>query len=124
MAKSARPGEMRTRIRVMDYPRGDDGQPALDADGYPIRDRVNVFGDGAVYHCKWVNAHGSEVYTAQQAGVTEPATLTMRYTAKITTTAEIYRESDPAPYEVISLNDVEDRHTWLEVKVKRKGASV
>ena len=55
--------------------------------------------------------------------MTEPATLTLRYTPKITTTCLIYRGSDPEPYEVISVNDVDNRHTWLEVKVQRKGAA-
>ena len=60
---------------------------------------------------------------SKKAGVTEPATLTLRYTSKITTTCLIYRGGDPRPYEVISLNDVEDRHVWLEVRVQRKGAA-
>ena len=54
--------------------------------------------------------------------MTEPATLTLRYTPLITTTCIIYRGTDPKPYEVISVNDIENRHAWLEVKVQRKGA--
>ncbi len=46
----------------------------------------------------------------------------LRYTPLITTTCIIYRGTDPKPYEVISVNDVENRHAWLEVKVQRKGA--
>ena len=42
---------------------------------------------------------------------------------KITTTCLIYRGEDPRPYEVVSLNDVEDRHAWLEVRVQRKAAA-
>ncbi len=45
-----------------------------------------------------MNAWGTEVYTARQAGVTEPAT-TLRYTPLITTTCIIYRGTDPKPYE-------------------------
>lgn len=123
MASRTTAGEMRTRIQVFDLPRDESGSPKTDADGYPITEPVNVFGEGRSIHCKWVNAHGSEIYEAKQAGVTEPATLTMRYTAKITTTCLIYRGSDPAPYEVVSLNDVENRHTWLEIRVQRKAAA-
>lgn len=119
MARSTTAGEMRTRIKVFDTP----GQNALDKDGYPILEPVNVFGDGGSRMCKWVNAYGTEVYTAKQAGVTEPATLTMRYTPKVTPTCTIYKGTDPRAYEVISVNDVEDRHAWLEVKVQRKVAS-
>ena len=122
MARSAGAGDLRTKIMVFDLPRDQNGDPALDQDGYPVKEPVNVFGAGATRQVKWVNAWGSEVYQARQAGVTEPATLTMRYTPKLTTTCLIYRGKDPLPYEVISVNDVDNRHTWLEVKVQRKGA--
>lgn len=118
MARRANAGALRTKIRVFAPP--PDG--ALDSDGYPASKPVNVFGEGKTRYCKWVNAHGSEVYDARQAGVTEPATLTLRYTPRITTTCLVYHGEDPAPYEVISVNDVEDRHQWLELKVQRKAA--
>ena len=122
MARRAGAGELRTAIRIFDYPRDERGEVLRDPDGYPAAQRVNVLGEGRVLHCKWVNAWGSEVYDARRTGVTEPATLTMRYTPKLTAACLIYRGSDPRPYEVISLNDVEDRRTWLEVKVQRMGA--
>lgn len=122
MARSAGAGELRTKIMVFDLPRDEHGEVELGPDGYPASEPVNVFGEGKTRYCKWVNAWGTEVYTARQAGVTEPATLTLRYTPLITTTCIIYRGTDPKPYEVISVNDVENRHAWLEVKVQRKGA--
>lgn len=118
MAGRAGAGELRTRIQVF----APDGE-ALDGDGYPTGAPVNVFGEGQSVYCKWVNDHGSDVYTAKQLGLTEPATLTLRYTPKITSVCLIYRGADPAPYEVVSLNDVEDRHAWLEVRVQRKAAA-
>jgi len=119
VSRYANAGELRTKIRVfrpVDEP---------DPDGYTggISRLENVFDENGFRYCKWVNAHGTEVYEARQAGVTEPATLTLRYTPKITTTCLIYREQDPEPYEVISLNDVENRHVWLEVRVQRKAAA-
>lgn len=119
MARSTNAGEMRTRIKVFDVPEGE----TLNENGYPVRGPFNVFGEGESRMCKWVNAYGSEVYTAQAAGLTEPATLTMRYTPKVTPTCLIYKGADLRPYEVISVNDVEDRHAWLEVKVSRKVAT-
>lgn len=116
MARSASAGELRTRIKVFDVPNGE----AWNENGYPVQEPINVFGEGGSRMCKWVNAYGVEVYTAKQAGVTEPATLTMRYTPLVTPTSTIYKGSDPRPYEVISVNDVEDRHAWLEVRVQRK----
>lgn len=119
MAKSASAGEMRTRIQVFDMPE----DRRVDGDGFQIKALVNVFGEASVRYCRWVNAYGTEVYTARQAGIMEPATLTMRFTPKVTPTCLILKGIDKRPYEVISVNDVEDRHEWLEVKVKRKAAA-
>lgn len=127
MARRASAGELRTRIRVV---RREDlldelGERMTDGEGVPILRELNVFGDkGATRRCKWEGAWGREVYDAYQAGVTEPATLTMRYTPRVTADCLVYKGDDPRPYEVISVNDVGDRHLWLEVKVQRKGAAV
>lgn len=119
MAYHATAGELRTRITVFDVPGGEE----LNENGYQVTEPVNVFGEGGSRMCKWVNAYGGEVYTAKQLGVQEPATLTMRYTPKVTPTCLIYKGADKRPYEVIGVNDVEDRHVWLEVKVMRKAAA-
>lgn len=119
MAKSASAGELRTRIYVRKRTKDVDGEGvALHAQ------EESVFppgpdGSERVWHCKWVNAYGSEVFTAMQMQVQELATLTMRYSPQIAPDHLIYRVGDPAPYEIISVNDVEDRHKWLEIKVKR-----
>lgn len=120
MAKRAVAGELRTKIMVFGYPSEDGGR---DADGFGGPRRVNVFGEGRTIHCKWVNAYGKEVYEARQAGVEEPATLTLRYTPRVSPTCLIYKGGDPSPYEVVSVNNVEERCAWLEVKVQRKAAA-
>jgi len=112
-------GALRTKITVFVQP----SEPMRDTDGYLIKGLINVFGENKYRHCKWVNAHGNEVYEAKRAGVAEPATLTMRYTPKITPACQIFRMGDDNPYEVISINDVENRHAWLEIKVQRKVAA-
>lgn len=119
MARQARAGELRTKIMVFDVA-STGGQ---DRDGFRVGGKVNVFGADEVRFCKWVNAYGREVLDAKQLGLVEPATLTMRYTPKLTTTCEIYKGKDTQPYEVISINDVENRHMWLEVRVQRKVAA-
>jgi len=132
LAKRSKVGDLRTRIIVKDYiPDENSGetQAGYDEDGFPISVRdddgfqdknyFNVFGDGQYYRCKWVNAFGNEVLEALKAQVKELATLTMRYSPKITPTCLIYRDEDPHPYEVISVNNVQDRRAWLEVKVRR-----
>jgi len=68
MAKRANAGELRTKIMVFDLPRDEHGEVELGPDGYPASKPVNVFGEGKTRYCKWVNAWGTEVYTARQAG--------------------------------------------------------
>lgn len=122
MAKQANAGELRTRIYIRRL------EKAADGEGVTAETAKSVFPDlpgqpERVWHCKWVNAYGTEAVTAMQLQIREPATLTMRYSDKIKADCLIYRLGDPEPYEIISINDVEERHTWLEVKVCRKQAA-
>lgn len=122
MAKQASAGELRTRIYIRRMEKEADGE------GVTAETEKSVFPDPSgqperVYHCKWVNAFGTEAVTAMQLQIQEPATLTMRYSPKIRPDCLIYKLGDPDPYQIISINDVEERHTWLEVKVCRKQAA-
>ena len=110
MAKRANAGDLRTLIIVERL------NEAQDADGYPVREWVNVFGQGE-YRVKWVNAHGTEVYESMSLDLREPATLTGRYSPLITPQCRITKDGEP--YEIISIDDVENRHQWLEIKVQR-----
>ena len=58
-----------------------------------------------------------------QLKLRQPAKLTMRYSPRIVPTLLVYKGKDPVPYEVVSVDDVEDRHCWLEVTVQRKEAA-
>jgi SPP1 family predicted phage head-tail adaptor len=116
MAKYANPGALRTPVRFIRIDRTND------ADGYPTETEVDVF--GAPVMCAWVNVHGNEVFTAMQMKLREPATLTTRYSPLINQKLLIYKGTDPDPYEVISIDDVEDRHAWLEIKVQRATEAV
>ena len=122
MARQAAIGELRTRLYIRKMVK------KTDAEGNANEREESVFPPGLdgkerMWHCKWVNAYGSEVFAAMQAQVQEPATLTMRYSKLIQPDHLIYRVGDPVPYEIISVNDVEERHTWLEIKVKRRRAA-
>lgn len=112
MAKYANAGELRTPVIV------ERCIETQDADGYPARAWENVFGQGE-YRVKWVNAHGTEVYESMSLDLREPATLTGRYSPLITPQCRIVKAGDPEPYEIISIDDVENRHQWLEIKVQR-----
>ena len=119
MAKKFHPGLATTQIilRHKDETRGDTGYYVY-PDGY-----APLYG-GAPVWCQWVNAHGREVYEARQAQVTEPATLTLPYSPDITVDILIERVgASGAKYEIIGLDDVDNRHAVLELKViRREGA--
>ena len=110
MAKYANAGELRTPIKFIRIER------TKDTDGYSRETEVEVLKT----NCKWVNVHGTEVFTAMQQQLREPATITMRYSPLINQKLIIYKGKDTEPYEVISIDDIEDLHKWLEIKVQRK----
>ena len=120
MSKSANPGELRTPVYFKLPSR------TKDPEGCWTDTEQNVFGQNEQGKdipcmCKWVNAHGSEVFQGMQLQIREPATITTRYSKKLTDPRLlIYRGDDPRPYEAISYDDVEERHRWLEIKVQRK----
>lgn len=108
--KSARIGEMHTKITVKAL------TPGMDADGYPTEKWTDVF----TVWCNWKNAHGTELYETMRLDLKEVATITMRYSDKINQRCQIFRESDTEPYEIISIDNVEDKRRFLEIKVKRR----
>ena len=83
-----------------------------------------MFGEGVPCMCKWVNAHGYEVFQTMQLQIREPATITTRYSSKLLDPKLIvFKDDDPMPYEIISIDNVEERSVWLEIKVQRKSGA-
>lgn len=118
MSKAANAGELRTEVYFIRNSRTKDGE------GYFTDEEINVFGDGVPCMCKWVNAHGYEVFQTMQLQIREPATITTRYSSKLLDPKLIvYKADDPMPYEIISIDNVEERSAWLEIKVQRKSGA-
>lgn len=122
MSKSANAGELRTSVYFMAV------KCETDNEAVSKETEVNVFGDtgsgrGVPIKVKWVNAHGTEVFAAMQLQLKNPATITMRYSPKIHERLLVYKSSDPHPYEIISIDNVDERNRWLEIKVQRKVAA-
>ncbi len=140
MSKNANPGELRTAVYFYKISR------STNDNGFPVETEENVF-TGAVM-AKWVNYHGSEVWTAMQLNLKDPATLTVRYSPLINERLIVYKASeyteaqkagddlegdaaaakiqdalDAIKYEVISIDDVQNRHEWMEVKIQRRLAA-
>lgn len=119
MSKYANPGELRTVTYFKRVSR------TTNDNGVPVPSEINVFGkdergNDRYVLTKWVNAHGNEVIAAMQLELKEPATLTMRYSPLIERSLVVYCGDDPDAYEIVSVDDVENRHQWLEIKVARK----
>jgi SPP1 family predicted phage head-tail adaptor len=67
--------------------------------------------------------HGSEAWVADQAGkAVSAATVTIRYRSDVTSRCSILKGSDR--YEIVSIDDIQERHEYLELKVKRITGSV
>lgn len=88
---------------------------------------------------KWTNAHGNEAWNANSLGYTQPATVLVRYRADIDPTcvlvlgatvtdvvedgvvvSKTYSGGDV--YEIVSMDDIANRHEYIELKVQRKTA--
>lgn len=93
-----------------------------DRDGYANKTYVSPL--AAPIRVKWINAHGSEAAEAKQLGLHEKATLTTRYRPTITTDCIVQRLPDKAEFEIVSVNDVDNHHRWLEIVVKRRERAV
>lgn len=121
MAKEARPGELRTRIRILapkDNPSGG---------GYRNPAYENIYPDGRTIRCKWVAAFGAEAVQAQSLGLKETATLTLRYNPKITSDCIVTTGDGESvkTYDLMSPpNDVGGAHRWMELRVKRRAKAL
>lgn len=137
MSKSANAGELRTEVFFMSVAR------TQDSAGFESETEISIFtnarGNALPALCKWQNTHGSEVFTALQLQLRDPVTLTTRYSTKYNVTLIVYLASEytaalsaiangtPAEdalahirYEIISIDDVNNHHQWLEIKLQRK----
>jgi len=116
MAKTATAGEMRTRITVKKLTVG------IDADGYPTETWANVLTGTSMIRCKWVSAHGKEVMENNRLDLGQIATITLRYTSLIDQRCRVWHEADTTDalaWEIVSINDPEDRHAFLEITLRR-----
>lgn len=108
------PGAMRTWIQVIKR------RITKDKDGYELVEREK----GLRTRVRWVNARGanenrfsSTQNTDTAKRVVEVATVTMRYTDKVSITDEI--EKDGEIYEIIAMNNVNDRRRYLKLDLQR-----
>lgn len=115
MGKRANAGELRTLIQIMRR------VVTTNDNGFDEETYENVYGDGTYVHCKWVGNHGSEVFSRDSYAERRTATITMRYSqladdGKLV--VFLYGDSDP--WEVVNVDNVEQRNQWLELSVEKR----
>lgn len=129
MAKSALAGEMRTKVIIQGE------TTTINASGHTEMAWECLF-PGPVW-CKWVNAHGTEAFDAMRLELGEVVTLTMRYSPLVDIRCRVLHAGDAAAvaaapeaareelarklaYSIISLDNVEDKGEYLEIKLRRR----
>lgn len=119
MAKQANAGEMTTRVRFKRLTKG------INANGFAEHAEVDVFGQPV--YCKWVWAHGSEVFEHMREQLGQVATITMYWSPKVTPDCtvqlvdeQILTGTNSGDFEIVSIDGVENRGRYMEIKVKRR----
>ena len=65
---------------------------------------------------KWTGVHGSEGWMLGTIGATRLGTFLIRYHASMKETCQVEIENED--YEVISMDDIQKRHEYIELKLK------
>lgn len=102
-------GKLRTAITVKTVTR------SSDTDGVPTESESTAL----TAKCWWVNAHGTEATENLRLNLGETATITMRYSSLVTVRQRVYRSGDTAPWEIVSIDNVDQRGRWTEIKLRR-----
>jgi SPP1 family predicted phage head-tail adaptor len=82
--------------------------------------QVPVWAKIDTVYAKWTNAHGSEVWQSQAVKAQYAATVLIRYQSGIDNTCAVLKGSER--YEIVSVDDIQERHEFLELKVQRMEA--
>lgn len=101
------PGEMRTRVTIKTRSVTDG------LGGFQTPTLVTL----ASMWARWVGVHGSEAWAASSVGAVQAATVLIRYRDDIDTTCVVVLNGNN--YEITSIDDIQQRHEYLELKVQR-----
>jgi SPP1 family predicted phage head-tail adaptor len=70
---------------------------------------------------KWKNVHGNEVWASAAVQAVEPATVLIRWRSDVNHDTVV--QKGEKYFEVVSLDDIEERHEYIELKVSRIGGA-
>lgn len=105
--KPTNPGELNVKISL--YQR----TVVTDAGGFQVPGTLKI----ADVWARWINAHGSEVWTASMAGAIQPATVLIRWRTDVDETCLV--EKNGVQFEIVSMDNIRERSEYLELKLKR-----
>ena len=106
--KPFNPGELRQKISLFQ------SSVTVDAGGAQMLDKGSKIAD---VWARWINAHGSEVWTASMSGAIQPATVLIRWRSDVDETCLV--EKNGVQFEIVSMDNIRERNEYLELKVKR-----
>lgn len=104
--KATNPGELKTSITLLKR------TITTDAGGFQVPGTTTI---GTAW-ARWTGVHGQEAWTAT-LNAQEPATVLIRYNSQVDTTCLVQLGSKL--YEIVSVDDIQQRHEYMELKVKR-----
>jgi head-tail adaptor len=114
-AYTINPGEMRTQITFQ--------SPTIskDAGGAQKPTFANVSTNPTVLS-RWINDHGQEAVQSNAAVSAQRATVTVRHRTDIQTTWQVLKDSEA--WQILSIDPVQGRRRWVELRVERVKGTV
>lgn len=88
------------------------------ADGAQTTVWANVSTNPTVW-AKWINDHGQEAVQSEALQLQQRATVTVRHRSDIKETWRIQRVDDSSYWQILSLDPVQGRNRWVEMRVER-----
>lgn len=105
--KPFNPGDLRTKVLFQNPVLSKDAGGAQYPTTYTDLDSPLV---------KWINAHGAEVVTSDATRAVRRATVTRRYHPEVSELSSLVK--DGVRWQVISVDDIQERHEYMELVVE------
>lgn len=108
-------GDLRTRITFQ--------EPTLTADagGAQVAGYATIAETPTVW-ARWINDHGAEAVQGEALRSTQRATVTIRHRSDVQTTWRILKGTDV--WQILSLDPVQDRSRYIEMRVEHVKGSI
>jgi head-tail adaptor len=103
-------GDMTTTIRIQTK------TVSISESGFSTEGWADLIDDDLP--CEWRNKYGVESWRQEYVHAREPASVRMWYISGVDATCRVVRD-DGAVFDIVNVDDVENRHMQLELEVRR-----